>query len=129
MKWHSTVHFTETLSIRSFTFLIIHLLSVRYSSSLHISVFLAYLLARISTCCHLSRIISSTSYATIATSLYDLVFYLYLDFFGGVLYAPLLYFLYAVANNLTAKNQKRAWKEAEEANGHDNLLIFSDSVS
>ena len=58
------------------------------------------------------------NYATIATSLY-LVFYLYLDFFGGVLYAPLLYFLYAVANNLTAKDQKRAWKEAKEAKGHN----------
>jgi hypothetical protein len=49
------------------------------------------------------------NYASIATLLY-ISFYLYLDLFGGVLYAPFGYLLYATANNLTVGDQEEARK-------------------
>ncbi len=47
------------------------------------------------------------NYATILATIYT-SFYLHLDSFGGALYAPFSYFLYATAVNLMAEDQEKA---------------------
>lgn len=54
--------------------------------------------------------VHSMNYSTIATLIY-VFFYLYLDLFGGVLYAPFAYLMYSTANNMMIGDQLKAMKD------------------
>lgn len=53
------------------------------------------------------------SYATLVTAMY-IGFYLYLDHFGGVLYSPFAYGMYALAVNMMSQDQNLAKVESQK---------------
>jgi uncharacterized membrane protein YGL010W len=54
------------------------------------------------------------SWATLVTVGY-MIFFLMIDLFGGVLYFPVLYFMYVSAVNLMIRDQQAAYKKQDEA--------------
>lgn len=67
------------------------------------------------------------SWATLVTTGY-MVFYLIIDTFGGVLYAPVLYFMYVSAVNLMVRDQQAANKKQDDASswmGTGTLLKYA----
>jgi len=56
------------------------------------------------------------NYATCLSAVY-IMFYLYLDHFGGALFAPFLYFMYATAVSFTMKDQEQARKVRSPVTG------------
>ncbi len=64
------------------------------------------------------------NYSSLTILIYAL-FYLYLDAFGGILFAPFLYFLYSTANNLKASDQAKTVNARKRGYANGKLEKFS----